>query len=227
MPFNKYGMAPDLIVNPQAIPSRMTIAQLLECVLGKVSAINGHFSDATPFNHYNIEEAMDLLEKNGFQKQGFETLYCGITGKKLKSMIFIGPTYYMRLKQLVQEKIHARAKGPRQILTRQPPEGRSRDGGLRFGEMEVYCMIAHGLSQFLKERLINTSDLYNVHVCSNCGMFARKKPDKDIYLCQLCTLKDLSYTTYKVEVPYAFKLLIQELMSINILPRIKVKNDIN
>ena len=100
MPFTKDGISPDLIVNPQAIPSRMTIGQLLECLLGKVSALGGHFSDATPFNEYNIEEAMEILEQHGFQKQGYETLYCGMTGKKMKSMIFIGPTFYMRLKQL-------------------------------------------------------------------------------------------------------------------------------
>ena len=132
----------------------------------------------------------------------------------------------MRLKHLVQDKIHARARGPRQILTRQPPEGRSRDGGLRFGEMERDCMIAHGMGQFLKERLVNTSDQYNVHICSNCGMFARKKPDKNIYLCQLCNFKGESYTTHKIEIPYAFKLLIQELKAINILPKIKIKSDI-
>lgn len=226
MPFTKDGIQPDIIINPNAIPSRMTVGQLLECVLGKVSALGGYYSDATPFNNYNIQEAMKILKQHGFEEHGFEELYCGMTGKKIRSKIFIGPTFYMRLKHLVQDKIHARARGPRQILTRQPPEGRSRDGGLRFGEMERDCMIAHGMGQFLKERLVNTSDKYNVHICSNCGMFARKKPDKGIYLCQLCNMKGESYTTHKIELPYAFKLLIQELKAINILPKLKVKTDI-
>ena len=139
MPFSENGIIPDLIINPQCIPSRMTIGQLLECVLGKTSALEGVFADATPFNKYDIEEAAEKLEKHGFHKYGFETMYCGMTGKKMKSMIFIGPTYYMRLRHLVKDKIHARANGPRNILTRQPPEGRTRDGGLKFGEMERDC----------------------------------------------------------------------------------------
>ena len=122
MPFTE-GIQPDIIINPQCIPSRMTIGQLLECMLGKVSALGGHFSDATPFNEYNFKEAMDILASEGYDPHGYETLYCGMTGKKLKSKIFIGPTFYMPLKHLVQDKIHARAKGPRQILTRQPHEG--------------------------------------------------------------------------------------------------------
>jgi DNA-directed RNA polymerase beta subunit/intein/homing endonuclease len=157
MPFTKEGIQPDIIINPNAIPSRMTVGQLLECVLGKVSSLGGYYSDATPFNKYNIQEAMDILKQHGFQEHGFEELYCGMTGKKIRSKIFIGPTFYMRLKHLVQDKIHARARGPRQILTRQPPEGRSRDGGLRFGEMERDCWtmnvlitLTNGLSMKIK-----------------------------------------------------------------------------
>jgi len=123
MPFTKDGIQPDLIMNPNAVPSRMTVGQLLECVLGKVSALRGHFSEATPFNDYDIKEASDILKSYGFNEHGFEDLYCGMTGKKIRSQIFIGPTYYMRLKHLVQDKIHGRARGPRQVLTRQPPEG--------------------------------------------------------------------------------------------------------
>ena len=145
MPFTKDGIQPDIIVNPNAIPTRMTIGQLLECVLGKMSALKGHHSDATPFNNYDINEAMDILEKHGFERNGFETLYCGMTGKKIRVQIFIGPTYYMRLKHLVSDKIHSRSNGPKQLLTRQPPEGRSRDGGLRFGEMERDCYSAETL----------------------------------------------------------------------------------
>ena len=123
MPFTKDGVQPDIIMNPNAVPSRMTVGQLLECVLGKVSALRGHFSDATPFNDYNIEEVTDILKTYGFDEHGFEDLYCGMSGKKIRSKIFIGPTFYMRLKHLVQDKIHGRARGPRQVLTRQPPEG--------------------------------------------------------------------------------------------------------
>ena len=143
----------------------------------------------------------------------------------MKAKIFIGPTYYLRLKHLVQDKIHSRARGPRMVLTRQPPEGRSRDGGLRFGEMERDCMIAHGMGQFLKERLLETSDLYHVHVCSSCGLFASKVINKNIYRCQSCDLNKKSYSTHRIAIPYAFKLLIQELKAVSILPRIRVKTD--
>jgi intein/homing endonuclease len=157
MPFTKDGVQPDVIMNPNAVPSRMTVGQLLECVLGKVSALRGQFSEATPFNDYDIQEACDILKSYGFNEHGFEDLYCGMSGKKIRSQIFIGPTYYMRLKHLVQDKIHSRARGPRQVLTRQPPEGRARDGGLRFGEMERDCWtmdalitLSNGLSMKIK-----------------------------------------------------------------------------
>lgn len=222
MPFTAQGIQPDLIVNPNAIPSRMTIGQLLECVLAKESALNGHFSDATPFDHKDVGEAEDELEKLGFNKMGYETLYCGMTGKKIKAAIFIGPTYYLRLKHLVQDKIHSRAKGPSQKLTRQPPEGRSKDGGLRFGEMERDVAIAHGVATFLKERFVETSDKYSVHVCDTCGLFASKLINKNVYGCWSCK----NYTKVsKVVIPYAFKLLIQELQAINILPRIRTKRN--
>ena len=226
MPFTDEGIQPDIIVNPNALPSRMTIGQLLETLVGKVGIIRGEYVDATPFNEINLEETFNILEKNGYNKYGYETLYCGMTGKKIKSQIFIGPTYYLRLKHLVQEKIHSRAKGPKTILTRQPPEGRTKDGGLRFGEMERDCMISHGMGQFLKERLVDTSDLYHIYVCSSCGLFASKMIDKDIYTCKVCEIDKKDYTTHKVAIPYAFKLLIQELQTINILPRIKIDRNI-
>ena len=142
MPFTKDGVQPDIIMSPNAVPSRMTIGQLLECLLGKVSALKGQIADATPFNEYNIDQLTEILKKYGFDENGYEDLYCGMTGKKIKSKIFIGPTFYMRLKHLVQDKIHSRARGPSQVLTRQPPEGRARDGGLRFGEMERDCQMS-------------------------------------------------------------------------------------
>lgn len=200
------------------IPSRMTIGQLFECVLGKASALSGHLSDATPFENVDIEEAKKVLKQHGFEEHGNETLYCGYTGKKMEAQIFIGPTYYFRLKHMVLDKIHSRSRGPTAILTRQPTEGRAREGGLRFGEMERDAMISHGLSQFLKERFMETSDPYIVHVCDNCGLFARKVIDSNHYICDSCReTKKISV----IALPYAFKLMVQELLAINIMPRLR------
>lgn len=142
MPFTKDGITPDIIMNPNALPSRMTVGQFVECLVGKMSALRGHETDGTPFNKLDIEEVKDVLESLGYDRDGNEYLYNGMTGRKMKSMIFMGPTYYQRLKHMVSDKYHSRARGPRTILTRQPPEGRSRDGGLRLGEMErdIRCM---------------------------------------------------------------------------------------
>lgn len=172
MPFTKEGLTPDLIINPHAIPSRMTIAHLVECLLSKVGAITGQEGDATPFTDVTVDQVSDLLKAAGYQKRGFEIMYNGHTGKKMRVQVFLGPTYYQRLRHMVDDKIHARARGPLQILTRQPVEGRARDGGLRFGEMERDCMIAHGAAAFLKERLFTVSDAYTVHVCDICGLMS-------------------------------------------------------
>jgi DNA-directed RNA polymerase II subunit RPB2 len=136
MPFTKYGLVPDIIVNPNAIPSRMTIGQLVECVVGKSAAIEGLEADGTPFNGIDTDAAEEKLGKLGYNKKGYEYMYNGETSLKMKTMIFIGPTHYQRLKHIVEDKIHSRSRGPRTLITRQPPEGRSRDGGLRLGEME-------------------------------------------------------------------------------------------
>ena len=213
--YNNFVVEGNVVSN--CVPSRMTVAQLLECIVGKASGVQGIPIDGTPFNNYDINDASKILEKNGFKGTGEETMYCGLTGKKMNSKIFIGPTYYMRLKHMVQEKIHARAKGPQQLLTRQTPEGRANEGGLRFGEMERDSIISHGLAYFLKEKLLDSSDKYEVWVCNECGKFAQKMIDKDIYVCKECKNTETS----KVTIPYAFKLLIQELMSINILTCIK------
>jgi DNA-directed RNA polymerase II subunit RPB2 len=133
MPFTKNGLVPDLIINPNCIPSRMTASQLIETIVGKVSAIRGHEGDATPFNGIDVESIRDDLEKLGYHRDGTEYLYNGMTGQKLKSQIFIGPTYYYRLKHMTQDKLHSRARGPRSLLTRSAPEGRARQGGLRLG----------------------------------------------------------------------------------------------
>ncbi|KAI0470649.1 DNA-dependent RNA polymerase 2 rpb140 [Xylariaceae sp. FL0804] len=170
MPFTREGIVPDLIINPHAIPSRMTIAHLIECLLSKVSTLKGMEGDATPFTDVTVDSVSNLLREHGYQSRGFEIMYHGHTGKKLRAQVFFGPTYYQRLRHMVDDKIHARARGPVQIMTRQPVEGRARDGGLRFGEMERDCMIAHGAAAFLKERLFEVSDAYRVHICEICGL---------------------------------------------------------
>jgi DNA-directed RNA polymerase II subunit RPB2 len=239
MPFTADGISPDLIVNPHAIPSRMTIGHLVECLLSKVSAFTGDEGDATPFTEVTVEAVSKLLLKCGYQQRGFEVLYNGHTGKKLAANVFIGPTYYQRLKHMVDDKIHARlvagyrglllsarfvtsslicsARGPLQILTRQPVEGRSRDGGLRFGEMERDCMISHGAALFLKERLFDNSDAYRVHICDICGLLAIANTATNSFECRACRNKTQISQLY---IPYAAKLLFQELMAMNIAPRL-------
>ena len=216
MPFTKDGITPDLIINPHCIPSRMTIGQLLECIMGKVGAIEGHHMDGTPFQKIDSSLFGKKLKEYGFSEDGSEYLRCGMTGKTLTSKIFIGPTYYQRLKHMVEDKIHSRATGPQQILTRQPAEGRSRDGGFRFGEMERDCIIAHGASLFLKERLYDSSDAYMLPVCSECGLFARNVKNSKHLRCDIC---NNTKSIYMVKIPYAFKLLIQELQSMKIASR--------
>ena len=218
MPFTKDGIRPDIIINPHAIPSRMTIAQLIECIMGKVCALKGAHGDGTPFMNTSVEDIANILESElNFNKHGNEVMYDGFTGRQLKTSIFIGPTFYQRLKHMVEDKIHSRATGPMVLMTRQPAEGRARDGGLRFGEMERDCMIAHGSLQFLKERTLDASDNYRLFVCKKCGLTASVNPDKNIYCCKSCS----NYTEFsEVRMPYACKLLLQELESMSIAPRL-------
>jgi DNA-directed RNA polymerase II subunit RPB2 len=220
MPYNDEGISPDIIINPHAIPSRMTVAQLIECIAGKTSAIDGKRKNATSFDHMSTDNIAEELGKLGYDSQGTETLYSGITGLPIKAKIFIGPTYYQRLKHMVHDKVHGRAKGPVQILTRQPVEGRSRGGGLRFGEMERDCAISHGSSAFLKERLVDQSDAFETTVCKECGFMAINDAQKKVQYCNVCKSSEHCVS---ITMPYACKLLFQELLSMNIFPKINIK----
>lgn len=223
MPFTSEGIVPDLIMNPHAVPSRQTIAQLLECLMGKLGCCNGSEMDGSIFNGLQVEDITDVLKNYyNFNEFGDEILYNGMTGKQLKVKIFIGPTYYQRLKHMVLDKIHSRATGPLNILTRQPAEGRSRAGGLRAGEMERDCMIAHGMSRFLKERMMDLSDRFEMYICKNCNMTIVSNPEQNIYYCKACQTKKYSNgeiyipNICKIILPYSMKLLQQELQSMSI-----------
>jgi DNA-directed RNA polymerase II subunit RPB2 len=217
MPYTKEGIRPDIIINPHAIPSRMTIAQLKETLIGKLLLKLGLFGDGTSFGDMDMEEVFKELKKHDYESHGNEVLYDGKTGEQIQTSIFIGPVYYQRLKHMVNDKQHSRCIGPMVNLTRQPAEGRSRDGGLRFGEMERDCMISHGASKFTKERIYDVSDKYAVNVCKKCGMIAIYNDKEHIHLCNVCENRtDFSY----VKIPYSCKLLFQELITMNIVPRI-------
>ena len=224
MPFTKDGIVPDIIINPHAIPSRMTIGQLVECLLGKSCAILGCYGDATPFTEMSVKKISNLVVKCGYESHGNEVLYNGRTGRQIDMNIFIGPTYYQRLKHMSSDKIHSRSTGPYVMLTRQPSEGRSRDGGLRFGEMERDCMISHGAGMFLKESLLDRSDLFEVHVCQTCGNIAAVNEYKNIYHCINCTKLKKSYTLSKIQLPFAMKLFMQEIRTMGIKTQIKTQS---
>jgi DNA-directed RNA polymerase II subunit RPB2 len=224
MPFTESGIVPDLILNPHGFPSRMSLGDFIECIASKEGAETGRFIDGTPFNNYDVSQFPEALKKLGYSPHGTEVMYCGLTGRKMDVEIFIGPMYNVRLKHMVLDKIHSRARGPKQALTRQPLEGRSQDGGLKIGEMEKDAIAAHGMAQFLKERLMETSDITKVHVCDICGLFASKVIDREYYTCKGC---HNSTKISAVVIPYACKLLFQELTSVNILPRIRTEKSLN
>lgn len=217
MPWTHFGITPDIIMNPHAIPSRMTIGHLVEQLTGKVGAMVGCQGDATPFTRVTVKDISGRLHDMGFQRFGNERVLNGHTGRPLTNKIFVGPVYYQRLKHMVSDKVQSRSRGPLQTLVRQPTEGRAKEGGLRFGEMERDCIISHGSAKFLKERLFDVSDACRVHICDTCGLMAIAKLSKDTYECSLC--KDNAKIS-QICLPYAAKLMMQELMTMNIVPRL-------
>jgi len=221
MPFTKSGLKPDIIINPHAIPSRMTIGQLKETILGKVLLELGLFGDGTSFGEFDLKDICKELIKHGYEAHGNELLYNGLTGEQHECSVFMGPVFYQRLKHMVNDKAHSRSIGPMVNLTRQPAEGRSRDGGLRFGEMEKDAMVSHGAARFTKERMYDVSDKYSVFICKKCGLVASYNDQMHIHYCRTCDNRvDFAY----VEIPYACKLLFQELNTMNIAPRIITEN---
>jgi DNA-directed RNA polymerase II subunit RPB2 len=217
MPFTADGLRPDIIINPHAIPSRMTIGQLKETLLGEVLVELGLFGDGTSFGELTVDEISNKLLELGHEAHGNKLLYNGLIGEQIECSVFMGPVFYQRLKHMVSDKQHSRSIGPMVNLTRQPAEGRSRDGGLRFGEMERDCMVSHGASRFTRGRMYDASDKYQVYVCKKCGLIASYNDQLHIHCCRTCDNRvDFAY----VEIPYACKLLFQELTTMNVVPRI-------
>lgn len=220
MPFTGDGIIPDFIMNPHAIPSRMTVGQILETLLGKVGSVMGREMDATTFSKIDTEMLFKYLREYDFHEQCEEVMYNGMTGLQMNSTIFIGPTYYQRLKHMVEDKIHSRISGQVHTTTRQPTEGRSRDGGLRLGEMERDAMLAHGAVQFLKERFMDASDIFRVFVSKTEQCVVVANPEENIY--KYGTENIPKDDVVEVQLPYAMKLLLHEMMAMGIDPRIVV-----
>jgi len=219
MPFTADGIVPDIIINPHAFPSRMTIGHLIECLLCKTCAELGFIGDSTPFTNISYDTIGKILQdKCGFEKNGNEIMYNGMSGEQLETEIFIGPTYYQRLKHMVEDKMFSRNTGPLVTRTRQPAEGRGREGGLRLGEMERDAMLSHGILQFLKESFMERSDYYKVYICNKSGTIATVNPDKKIYKSNV--IPDNNNDFSEVHIPYSMKLLMQEIESMNLTSRI-------
>ena len=217
MPFTCSGITPDLIFSPHSIPSRMTISHLIEIIGGKVGALSGKNIDGTIFESQTEKSLRGFLQELGFRENGTEKAYNGITGEEFKVDIYVGDMYYLKLKHMVANKLHVRASGRIQLLTRQPIEGRSKGGGLRLGEMEKDCFVAHGASLLLKERF--DSDKTMVYVCESCGLLAVNDPYKNKKFCTHC---GSNIIITPIELSYAFKLLLDELKSLCIYPKLNL-----
>ena len=219
MPFTASGITPDLLFSPHGIPSRMTISHLIELIAGKTGALSSRYIDGTLFDVEPEKKLRRELLSLGFRENGVETMYNGITGEQLEAKIYIGNIYYMKLKHMVANKIHARARGPIQLLTRQPTEGRAKEGGLRLGEMEKDTFVAHGTSLLLKERF--DADGTVIPICESCGMVAVHDKFRNKLYCPICGDNvEINF----IEISYAFKLLLDELKSLTVHPKLILKN---
>lgn len=220
LPYTADGVVPDVLINPHAFPSRMTVGMFLESVTGKAAALRGTKMDGSAFVGEKLEDVKGVLESAGFKYSGKEMMYDGRTGKAFEAEVFIGVVYYQKLHHMVADKIHARARGQVQMLTKQPTEGRARGGGLRFGEMERDCLIAYGASMMLKDRLLDESDKADIYICERCGLVSYYDIKQRKFVCRVCG--DKAKVT-SISVAYAFKLLLQEMMSLDVAPRLLIK----
>ncbi len=220
LPYTSEGVVPDVLINPHAFPSRMTVGMFMESITGKAAAMRGTQFDGSAFVGEKIDAVKKVLGSAGFKYSGKEIMYDGRTGKAFPAEVFVGVVYYQKLHHMVADKIHARARGQVQMLTKQPTEGRARGGGLRFGEMERDCLIAYGASMILKDRLLEESDKTEIYVCERCGLVAYHDMKQRKFVCRVCGDKA---RVSSISIAYAFKLLLQEMMSLNIAPRLLIK----